>query len=52
MQQFRGLAARAPYFSNGSAKTLRELVDFYDRRFDMKLSEQEKRDLTNFLGVL
>ncbi len=52
MQQFRGLAARAPYFSNGSAKSLRELVDFYDRRFDMKLSEQEKRDLVNFLGVL
>ncbi len=52
MQQFRGLAARAPYFSNGSAKSLRELVDFYDRRFDMKLSEQEKQDLINFLGVL
>ena len=52
MQQFRGLAARAPYFSNGSAKTLRELVDFYDRRFDMKLSERDKQDLENFLGVL
>ncbi|HTR35846.1 MAG TPA: MFS transporter [Bryobacteraceae bacterium] len=52
MQQFRGLAARAPYFSNGSAQSLRELVDFYDRRFDMKLSEQEKQDLVNFLGVL
>jgi hypothetical protein len=52
MQQLRGLAARAPYFSNGSAKSLRELVDFYDRRFDMKLSEREKQDLINFLGVL
>ena len=52
MQQFRGLAARAPYFSNGSAKTLREVVDFYDRRFDMKLSDAEKEDLVNFLGVL
>lgn len=52
MGQFRGLAARAPYFSNGSASTLRELVDFYDRRFDMKLSEQEKQDLVNFLSVL
>ena len=38
MQQIRGLAARAPYFANGSAKTLREVVDFYDRRFDMKLT--------------
>jgi hypothetical protein len=52
MQQFRGLAARAPYFSNGSAENLREVVDFYDRRFDMKLSEAEKYDLVNFLGVL
>jgi hypothetical protein len=52
MGQFRGLAARAPYFSNGSAKNLRELVDFYDRRFDMKLTEQEKQDLENFLSVL
>ena len=52
MQQFRGLSARAPYFSNGSAANLRELVDYYDRRFDMKLTEAEKQDLINFLGVL
>jgi hypothetical protein len=52
MGQFRGLAARAPYFSNGSAKNLRELVDVHDRRFDMKLTEQEKVDLANFLSVL
>ena len=52
MQQFRGLAARAPYFVNGSAATLRELVDYYDRRFDMKLTEREKVDLVNFLSVL
>jgi len=52
MQQLRGLAARAPYFANGSGKTLREVVDFYDRRFDIKLSDEEKNDLVNFLGVL
>jgi hypothetical protein len=52
MQQFRGLAARAPYFSNGSARNLRELVDFYDRRFNIRFSEQEKQDLVNFLSVL
>jgi hypothetical protein len=51
-QQFRGLAARAPYFSNGSAQTLRELVDFYDRRFLIRYTEQEKQDLVNFLSVL
>jgi cytochrome c peroxidase len=52
IQQFRGLAARAPYFSNGSAATLRELVDFYDRRFNIRLTEQERDDLVNFLSVL
>ena len=52
MQQFRGLSARAPYFSNGSAATLRELVDFYDRRYSIGLSEQERQDLVNFLGAL
>lgn len=52
MGQFRGLAARAPYFSNGSAKNLMELVDYYDRRFDIRLTTQEKQDLVNFLGVL
>jgi hypothetical protein len=52
MQQFRGLAARAPYFSNGSARTLRELVDFYDRRFNIQYTDDEKRDLVNFLSTL
>ncbi len=52
IQQFRGLAARAPYFSNGSAATLRELVDFYDRRFNIRYTEQERIDLVNFLSVL
>ncbi len=52
MQQFRGLASRAPYFSNGSAKDLGELVDFYDKRFEANYTEQEKRDLVNFLSVL
>lgn len=52
IQQFRALAARAPYFSNGSAANLRELVDFYDRRFNIRLTEQERQDLVNFLEVL
>lgn len=52
MQQFRGLASRAPYFSNGSASSIRELVDYYDRRFNMWLSDQEREDLVNFLSVL
>lgn len=52
MGQMRGLAARAPYFSNGSLESLRDLVDFYDRRFNIGYTEQEKVDLVNFLSVL
>ncbi len=52
MQPLRGVAARAPYFANGSAKDLPEVVDFYDRRFDMRLSPQDKQDLVNLLTVL
>ncbi|HEX4230974.1 MAG TPA: hypothetical protein VHZ07_20020 [Bryobacteraceae bacterium] len=52
MQQLRGLAARAPYFANGSAKTLADVVDFYDRRFSIGYSQQEKQDLIDFLSVL
>jgi cytochrome c peroxidase len=52
IQQFRGLAARAPYFSNGSAASLRDIVDFYDRRFNIRFTEQEKVDLVDFLSVL
>jgi hypothetical protein len=52
MGQLRGLSARAPYFSNGSAEDLRALVDFYDRRFNIGLSQQERTDLVNFMSVL
>jgi hypothetical protein len=48
----RGLAARAPYFHNGSAGTLADVVSFYDQRFHLGLSEQEKTDLVNFLKAL
>lgn len=52
MQQFRGLTARAPYFANGSASDLTELVDFYDRRFKIGLADKEKQDLVSFLSIL
>ncbi len=52
MQQFRGLTARAPYFANGSAGDLTELVDFFDRRFKIGLTDKEKQDLVNFLSIL
>jgi hypothetical protein len=48
----RGLAARAPYFHNGSAGTLLDAVNFYDRRFHLGLAESEKQDLVAFLRSL
>jgi hypothetical protein len=54
----RALAARAPYFHNGSAASLREVVDFYDTRFvirtrfNLGLSERDKEDLVAFLKSL
>jgi hypothetical protein len=48
----RGLAARAPYFHNGSAADLNELVNFYNKRFQMNLTELQKRQLIAFLDSL
>ena len=48
----RGLAARAPYFHNGSAADLKEVIDFYNVRFSMGLTDAERTDLVNFLNAL
>jgi cytochrome c peroxidase len=48
----RGLAGRAPYFHNGSAATLLDAVNFYDTRFTLHLSRQDKEDLVAFLKTL
>jgi cytochrome c peroxidase len=48
----RGLAARAPYFHNGSAATLLDAVNFYDQRFGIGFTERQKQDLVNFLNTL
>ncbi len=48
----RGLAARAPYIHNGAFATLRAVVDFYEEKFAMGLTEGEKQDLTQFLQQL
>lgn len=48
----RGLASRAPYFHNGAAANLDELVNFYDERFQMNLTSKEKRQLIAFLNAL
>jgi cytochrome c peroxidase len=48
----RGLAGRAPYFHNGSAATLEDVVEFYDTRFSIGLSAGEKSDIVAFLRAL
>jgi cytochrome c peroxidase len=48
----RGLAARAPYFHNGSSATLLDVVNFYDQRFNMLMSDQQKGDLVAFMSTL
>jgi len=48
----RGLAGRPPYFHNGSAATLMDVVNFYDTRFNLHLSDEDKHDLSAFLRTL
>jgi hypothetical protein len=48
----RGLESRAPYFHNGSAKTLTDAVEFYNQRFNMNLSDDDKKALVAFLRTL
>ena len=47
-----GLAGRAPYFHNGAAATLLDAVNFYDIRFKLHLTNQQKADLVAFLRTL
>jgi cytochrome c peroxidase len=48
----RALAARPPYFHDGSAATLADVIRFYDTRFQARFTEQEKADLIAFLQAL
>jgi cytochrome c peroxidase len=48
----RGLASRAPYFHNGSAATLTEVIRFYEMRFNISFTSKEKADLIAFLNSL
>ena len=48
----RGLAGRAPYFHNGAAARLEDVVEFYNQRFDLNLTDQQKSDLVAFLQTL
>jgi cytochrome c peroxidase len=48
----RGLASRAPYFHNGAARDLNELLEFYNQRFQMNLTNEEKEQFIAFLNSL
>jgi hypothetical protein len=45
----RALWQHPPYFHDGSAATLRDVVEHYNRVLDLRLEAQEKRDLVEYL---
>ncbi|MDH5553357.1 MAG: hypothetical protein OEX82_08500 [Nitrosomonas sp.] len=48
----RSVASRPPYFHDGSAADIEDVVNFYVGRFAMPLTEQDKADLVAFLAAL
>jgi hypothetical protein len=50
--QLRGLASRAPYFHNGSAATVRDVLHFYKHRFHLDVDGDEMDALEAFLLAL
>jgi mono/diheme cytochrome c family protein len=48
----RALWQHAPYFHDGSAATLRDVVDHYDEVLHLGLSEAQKQDLVEYLKTL
>jgi mono/diheme cytochrome c family protein len=48
----RGAWEHPPYFHDGSAASLDDVVEHYDEQFDLRLGEAEKKDLVEFLKSL
>ena len=48
----RALAARAPYFHNGIARTLEDVVRHYEKHFGFSFTDEERADLVAFLNAL
>ena len=48
----RGLAARAPYFHNGIADTLMDVVEFYEASLGFVFTPEEEADLVAFMNAL
>jgi cytochrome c peroxidase len=47
-----GTRFTAPYFHDGSLPTLASVVDWFDSRFELELSEPERGDLTAYLEAV
>ena len=43
---------KGPYFHDGSAETLDEVVSHYEQRFGLSLTERQRRDLVEYLKTL
>ncbi|MBE0438003.1 MAG: hypothetical protein IBX56_19655, partial [Methylomicrobium sp.] len=50
--QLRGVWATGPYFHDGSAKSLKDVVNHFNGQFKLNLNETEKDNLTEFLKSL
>jgi cytochrome c peroxidase len=48
----RNLSAHAPYFHDGSAATLADVVEHYKEALGFQFTDDEKQDLVNFLSAL
>jgi cytochrome c peroxidase len=48
----RGLAARPPYFHDGSAETIKDVVEHYQKHFNINFQQGEKQHLIKFLESL
>jgi mono/diheme cytochrome c family protein len=48
----RSLWQHAPYYHDGSAKSLRDVVNHYDRTLNLRLSRRQKKDLEQYLRSL
>jgi cytochrome c peroxidase len=48
----RNLSSHAPYFHDGSAATLLDVVEHYKKSLGFELTDAETRDLVNFLSAL
>jgi hypothetical protein len=48
----RGLAMRGPYFHNGAAETLEDVVNYYDVILQAHFTRQDRADLEAFLSSL